>query len=83
MGWGSSWQVMLLLYTWNMRHNKVYCRGTGIKQEWKFETRAKLEAGDALMTATIKNTTTCKLPNVSPTGSYSGPATCSSGANRS
>jgi len=58
-------------------------RGNEIKQEWKFETRAKLEAGDVLMTAMIKNTTTYKLPNVSPTGSYSGPATCAGGENHS
>ena len=29
-------------------------RGDGIKNEWKFETRAKLEAGDLKMTAIIK-----------------------------
>ena len=29
-------------------------RGDEIKKEWKFETRAKLEAGDLLMTALIK-----------------------------
>jgi len=58
-------------------------RGEEIKKEWRFETRAKLEAGDILMTALIKNTTVYKLPNTSPTGSYSGPATCASGANHS
>ena len=29
-------------------------RGQEIKREWKFETRAKLEAGDLKMTAIIK-----------------------------
>ena len=29
-------------------------RGEEIKREWKFETRAKLEAGDLKMTAIIK-----------------------------
>jgi hypothetical protein len=58
-------------------------RGKGIANEWKFNTRAKLEAGDVLLTAIIKNTTAYKLPNVSPTGSYTGAATCASGANRS
>ena len=29
-------------------------RGDGIKNEWKFETKAKLEAGDLKMTAIIK-----------------------------
>jgi len=55
-------------------------RGSSTNTEWKYETRAKLEAGDLLMTAMIKNTTVYKLPNVSPTGSYTGPAVCSSGS---
>ena len=29
-------------------------RGTQIQEEWRFETREKLEAGDVLMTALIK-----------------------------
>jgi len=58
-------------------------RGDQIKNEWKFETRAKLEAGDLKMTAIIKDTSTYKLPNISPNGTYYGPATCSSGANHS
>merc|ERR1711988_1211570 len=56
-------------------------RGDEIKKEWKFETRAKLEAGDLLMTALIKDTSTYKLPNISPNGTYTGPSTCSSGTN--
>merc|ERR1711988_1754412 len=56
-------------------------RGDEIKKEWKFETRAKLEAGDLLMTALIKDTSPYKLPNISPNGTYTGPSTCSSGTN--
>jgi len=58
-------------------------RGDRIKNEWKFETRAKLVAGDLKITAIIKDTSTYKLPNISPNGTYYGPATCSSGTNRS
>jgi len=58
-------------------------RGKGIKEEWKFNTRAKLEAGDVLLTAIIKNTTAYKLPTISPTGRYTGPPTCATGVNRS
>jgi len=58
-------------------------RGKEIAREWKFNTRAKLEAGDVLLTAIIKNTTAYKLPSVSPTGTYTGASTCATGANRS
>jgi len=58
-------------------------RGDQIHQEWRFETREKLEAGDVLMTALIKDTSTYKLPNVSPTGDYNGPPLCGNGPNHS
>jgi len=58
-------------------------RRQSIKQEWRFETREKLIAGDALMTALIRDTSTYRLPSVSPTGSYYGTSTCSSGSNHS
>ena len=38
----------------NKGYTKFCSRGSDIKQEWKFETRKKLVAGDALMTALIK-----------------------------
>lgn len=57
--------------------------GRGTDREWRFDTRAKLEAGDLLLTALIKNTTVYKVPGVAPTGVYKGPATCSTGANHS
>ena len=37
-------------------------RGDNIKNEWKFETRAKLEAGDLKMTAIIKVFNCCLFP---------------------
>ena len=55
-------------------------RGDDIHEEWRFETREKLEAGDLLMTALIKVT---RLPNVSPTGDYYGPSSCGNGPNHS
>jgi len=58
-------------------------RKTEIQKEWKFETKAKVEAGDALLTALFKNTTVYKVPTISPTGVYKGPATCTTGVNHS
>jgi len=54
-----------------------------IQNEWKFETKAKFEAGDVLLTALFKNTTVYKVPTISPTGVYKGKATCATGVNRS
>merc|ERR1719347_919093 len=58
-------------------------RRAEIQKEWKFETRAKVEAGDKLLTALFKNTTVYKVPTISPTGVYKGPATCATGVNHS
>merc|ERR1719376_966986 len=58
-------------------------RKTEIQEEWKFETKAKVEAGDALLTALFKNTTVYKVPTISPTGVYKGKATCATGVNHS
>ena len=52
-------------------------RGDSIQAEWKLETREKLEATDLKITEIIKDTSTYRLPSVSPTGHYTGPATCS------
>ena len=52
-------------------------RGDSIQAEWQLETREKLEATDLKITAVIKDTSTYRLPSVSPTGHYTGPATCS------
>ena len=51
-------------------------RGDSIQAEWKLETREKLEATDLKITEVIKDTSTYRLPNVSPTGHYTGPAIC-------
>jgi len=52
---------------------------TDVLDEWKFNTKAKLEAGDKLMTALIKDTSKYKLPTVAPNGVYTGCNTCSTG----
>merc|ERR1712142_974775 len=58
-------------------------RKTEIQKEWRFETKAKVEAGDKLLTELFKNTTVYKVPTISPTGVYKGPNTCATGVNHS
>merc|ERR1712059_27561 len=54
-------------------------RKSDIADEWDFATRAELLAGDKLYSAIHQDTSTYRLPTVSPTGFYSAPATCVSG----
>ena len=58
-------------------------RGSSIANEWKYDTKAKLEAGDTKVTALIKDRSTYKVPGTAPTGTYRGPATCANGVNHS
>ena len=50
-----------------------------IKYQWRLDTREKVEAEDPRISAIIRDTSRYRMPSVSPTGSYYGPATCTDG----